>query len=690
MSGDRERREAEPVPERWEAEPVPERLEAEAVPERWDPPGVSPLGDGRWKVEIWAPYSQVVTVHLGSGRQVTLERQPPPPDGVGGYHYAEVDGLRDGDTYQLSLDGGELLADPASRWQPAGVHGPSALYDPSSAPWDDASAAVDIALEHSVFYELHVGTFSAARTFDGVAAQLDHLVDLGVTTVELMPVSQFPGARNWGYDGVFPYATQCTYGGPHRLAALVAACHRRGLAVALDVVYNHLGPEGNVLPRYGPYVTDRYATPWGPAMNFDGWGSDEVRRYFVGNALWWFEQMHIDVLRLDAVHGIVDPTARPFLAELVDATSLASARLGRRLVLVAESADNNPRLVAPRTCGGIGMDGQWSDDLHHALHGVLTGERRGYYRDFGSLQQLATALDEGFVFQGQFSSFRGRRHGQPAVGVAPAQLVVFDQNHDQVGNRPRGDRLASLVPPALLRLAAVLTLLAPGAPLLFMGEEYGATVPFPYFVDHGDPELIEAVRRGRAKEMGDLWDAEALDPADPATFEAATIDLVDARAPGHAEILALYRRLLELRRTHRALGPEATCTSSVEGSLLVVHRRCPSSQGHDAAELVVLWNAGDQAATTDLPCVTVRGGDAHRRTADQVASASLPAQAPQGAGTAAPPTGETAAGAESLGASGRSGPGPSAPWNVLLGSTEHLSSSTARVGAWSYAVLEPA
>lgn len=653
-----------------------ERFGVEPVPERWDPPGVSPLGNERWKVEIWAPHTQAVTLFLDGGRQVTLERQPAPVDGVGGYHCAEIDGLSDGDRYQVSLDGGPLLADPASRWQPDGVHGASALYDPSSEVWDGASAAVDVALEDSVFYELHVGTFSSTRTFDGVAAQLDHLVDLGITTVELMPVSQFPGARNWGYDGVFPYATQCTYGGPHGLAALVAACHRRGLAVALDVVYNHLGPEGNVLPRFGPYVTDRYTTPWGPAMNFDGWGSDEVRRYFVGNALWWFEQMHVDVLRLDAVHGIVDPTARPFLAELADATSLASARLGRRLLLVAESADNNPRLVQPRSRAGLGMDGQWSDDLHHALHGLLTGERRGYYCDFGSAQKLATALDTGFVFQGQFSSFRGRRHGQPAFDVSPRQLVIFDQNHDQVGNRPRGDRLAAILRPAAVRLAAVLTLLAPGTPLLFMGEEYGAKMPFPYFVDHGDPELIEAVRRGRAQEMGDLWDTEALDPADPATFNAATVDLAGAREPAHAEILALYRRLLELRRTHQALRPDASCATSVEGSLLVIHRQCPVNDDHATAALVVLWNAGDQPATTSLtPHVPLSAGSGG-------GAASETETGPGGGAASAAETGSGSGGASAAETGER--------WKVLLGSTEHLTSSTARVGAWSFAVLEPA
>ncbi|MDA8070398.1 MAG: malto-oligosyltrehalose trehalohydrolase [Actinomycetota bacterium] len=664
------------------------RCEAVTAAERWEPPGASPLGGGRWKVEIWAPHSRRVVLHLDDGRQVVLDPQPAPADGVGGYHCAEVDGLRDGDRYQLSLDGGPLLADPASRWQPDGVHGPSALYDPTVDRWDDASAAVDVPLERSVFYELHVGTFSPRRTFDGVAAQLDHLVDLGITTIELMPVAQFPGARNWGYDGVFPYAAQCTYGGPHGLARLVAACHRRGLAVALDVVYNHLGPEGNILPCFGPYLTDRYATPWGPAMNFDGWGSDEVRRYCVGNALWWFEQMHVDVLRLDAVHGIVDPTARPFLQELAEATASASARLGRRLLLVAESADNNPRLVTPRSGGGVGMDGQWSDDFHHALHGLLTGERRGYYRDFGSPDQLAGALDDGFVLRGQFSAFRGRRHGQPACGVAPSQLVIFDQNHDQVGNRPRGDRLAAMAPLAVVRLAAVLTLLAPGTPLVFMGEEYGAEMPFPYFVDHGDPELTEAVRRGRAREMADLWDTEPLDPGDPATFTAATVDLAQAREPGHREQLALYRQLLEIRRTHRALGPEATCTTTVDGSLLVVQRQLPPTADHAAAALVVLWNAGDQRATATFapwsPQETITGAGAAAESAPRAheTSRAVPSRVDQPA-TAVHETAAAAAPGAGLAST-------TTTWRVLLGTAEHLTPTSADVGPWSFAVLEPA
>lgn len=642
---------------------------------QWQAPGATTLGDGRWRLEVWAPRTEQVVAHLPGDRRLVLTPQPAPPGGVGGYHCAEVDGLAEGDCYRYSLDGGPPLPDPASRWQPQGVHGPSALLDATGLHQRTGDPPVQPTLHQSVFYELHVGTFTRQGTFDAAISHLDHLVDLGVTTVEIMPVAQFPGARNWGYDGVFPYAVQDSYGGPHGLARLIAACHQQGLAVALDVVYNHLGPEGNILPRFGPYTTDRYATPWGPAINFDGWGSDEVRRFFVGNALWWFDQFHVDALRLDAVHGIVDPTARPFLQELGEATALLARSTGRRLLLVAESADNNQRLDEPVASGGMGLDGQWSDDFHHSLHAVLTGERRSYYQDFGSIEQLATAIDQGFVFTGQFSGFRGRRHGQDASRLAPWQLVIFDQNHDQIGNRPRGDRLAAMarsgvVPAAVTHLAAVLTMLAPGTPLLFMGEEYGETAPFPYFVDHGDPDLIEAVRRGRAAEMGDLWDVEPLDPADPATFTAATIDLSRAAQPEHHPTLHLYRTLLRLRRTHPALNlmaPPApnppttpataastpstatttstTTTTSTKDNLLIMHRRSRPAQG-PASDLLLLWHAGPDTVTASLP------------------AADADTDVRFGSGSS------------------------SEPWRLLLGTPVRLSATHAELGPWSYAVVD--
>jgi len=484
--------------------------------------------------------------------------------------------------------GDRLLADPASRWQPDGVHGPSAVFDPSAHRWGDAGFVAP-PLWRYVIYEVHVGTFTAEGTFDAAVRHLADLAALGVTAVEVMPVGQFPGRWNWGYDGVFPYAVQDTYGGPAGLQRFVDECHRHGLAVVVDVVYNHLGPEGNVLSAYGPYFTDRYRTPWGPAVNVDGADSDAVRRYFVDNAVQWFGDFHVDALRLDAVHGIVDPTATPFLADLSAAAEATSDRLGRRCRLIAESADNNPRLVTDRRAGGLGMDAQWNDDFHHALHAVLTGEGGGYYRDFGRVDQLATAMSAGFVYQGEHSAFRRRRHGAPSAGVDPERWVVFAQNHDQVGNRPGGDRLTRLVTARRAALAAALVLLAPGVPLLFMGEEYGETRPFPYFVDHGDPALLAAVREGRAAEVG----VAMLDPTAATTREAAVLD----RSSGDAALRQLYTDLLAIRRDHPAFGPgrRPEATASTSGSVLTLRR---SSAGHQA---VVVANVADRPVTAALP-----------------------------------------------------------------------------------------
>ena len=366
--------------------------------------------------------------------------------------------------------------------------------------------------------EVHVGTFTPEGTFDSAVAGLDDLVEVGISAVELMPVAQFPGRRNWGYDGVFPFAVQNSYGGAAGLQRFVDACHGRGLDVILDVVYNHLGPEGNVLAAFGPYFTDRYRTPWGPAVNFDGADSNDVRAYFLHNARQWFTEFHIDGLRLDAVHEIIDRSAIPFLSELADrrrATS-ATGSWWRR-------APTTTRVSSPRSAaGGLGMDAQWNDDFHHAVHAAITGERTGYYLDFGPVSDIARAMDEGFVYQGEYSKFRNLDHGGPSVGIAPERFVVFAQNHDHIGNRPKGDRLVTLVTREQAQLAAALVLLAPGVPLLFMGEEYGDPAPFPYFIDHGDPALVEAVRAGRSEEFaafagtGGVLDADA-----QATFDAA-------------------------------------------------------------------------------------------------------------------------------------------------------------------------
>lgn len=504
---------------------------------------------------VWAPQPEKLAVRvLRAGEslgELPLQRGP------GGVFAGHADFARAGDDYIYVLDGEHLRPDPASRLQPGGVHGPSRVVDPDAFPWTDA-AHTGLERAELAFYELHVGTFHPRGSFGGVAERLAELRELGVTALELMPVAAFPGRHGWGYDGVFPYAVHAAYGGPEGLKRLVDAAHAVGLCVFLDVVYNHLGPEGNVLPDFGPYFTDRVRTPWGDALNFDGPGSDEVRRYFIDNALHWLAEYHMDGLRLDAVHAIVDTSAHPFLAELAEATHALGGSLGRRLHLIAESDANDPRLVRSAEHGGLGLDGVWSDDFHHALHAALTGERQGYYADYGRVGDLAKALRARFVYDGQPSAYRGRRHGAPARDLPSDRFVVCGQNHDQVGNRAQGERLSHLVEPASCRLAAAAVLLSPYLPLLFMGEEWGETAPFLYFVDHGDPELIEAVRQGRRREFAAFgWEQEVPDPSAEASFLRSRLTPPDRQGEEGRARRALYRHLLALRREEPCLRPAA-------------------------------------------------------------------------------------------------------------------------------------
>jgi maltooligosyltrehalose trehalohydrolase len=443
--------------------------------------------------------------------------------------------------------------DPASRFQPDGVHGPSEVTD-SSFAWTDTGWG-GLPLEKFVLYELHVGTFTPEGTFEAIISYLSYLRELGVTVLELMPVAQFPGTRNWGYDGVFPFAVQNSYGGPLGLKRLVNACHEAGLGVTLDVVYNHLGPEGNYFSDFGPYFTDRYRTPWGPAMNFDGLGSDGVRQYFLENALYWLDQFHIDALRLDAVHAIVDKSARPFLEELGDAVHDFSKESGRQCYAIAESDLNDPRLVRSANHGGLGLDAVWNDEFHHALRVLLTGERNGYYCDYGELTQLEKAYREGFVHSGEYSEFRRRRHGRSSADVPAGKFLVFSQNHDQVGNRMLGERLTNLVSFESLKLAAAAALLSPFLPLMFMGEEYGERAPFLFFVDHSDPQLIEAVRRGRREEFASFaWKGEPPDPQDVGAFLRSKLNHQLREQEPHVALHAFYAELLRLRREKAALA----------------------------------------------------------------------------------------------------------------------------------------
>jgi maltooligosyltrehalose trehalohydrolase len=552
--------------------------------------GARPLGRERTSFLVWAPRNDRVEVHLlDEHRYVELERA------AGGDYFAGViDNVRPGARYRYRLDDGLELADPCSRSQPDGVCGPSEVVDLASYSWRD-DAFVAVPAPKMVIYELHVGTFSEAGTLDGALDHLDVLVELGVNAVEVMPVGQFSGKRNWGYDGVFIFAVQDSYGGPLALQRFVDSCHSRGLSVILDVVYNHFGPEGNVLEAYGPYVTDRYSTPWGPGVNVDQADSDEVRRFFVENALAFFTDFHVDVLRLDAIHGIIDSSAYPFLAQLADATAACSAASGRTLSLIAESADNAPRVLAPTALGGLGMDAQWTDDFHHSLHVLLTGERHGYYVDYGRPQQLAKAIEEGFSFQGEYSTFHRRAHGAPPALAYAHRFVVCAQNHDQIGNRRGGERLSALLDTPRLRLAAAIVLLSPNIPMLFMGEEYGEQAPFPYFVDHSDEELLEAVRTGRASEFG--TEGDLFDPGAEETYLVAKLDRSLMDKPWNGGVLALYRGLIKLRHEIDLVTDQPTVSTQawVEGSVIVLSRT------GRAFSLLSLFNTGGATASLRLP-----------------------------------------------------------------------------------------
>jgi maltooligosyltrehalose trehalohydrolase len=521
------------------------------------PPGVVPIGGGRWHVSVWAPEHGEVWLHLlePEDRLVRLARRE---DGV---HAAAIDGLAAGARYRFRF-GDRELADPASRLQPLGVHGPSEVFDPARE-WQDGDFRPP-ALADLVIYEIHIGTFSQEGTFAGAERYLDDLVDLGVNAVELMPVAEFPGGRNWGYDGVFPYAVQSTYGGPRGLADFVAACHRRNLAVIVDVVYNHLGPEGQVHGQIAPYFRDGVRTAWGEAPDF---GEREVRRHFIESALYLAQGLHVDGFRVDAIHAIQDASDPPFLRELCGVLHA----LEPRRIVIAESDLNQPRVVLPPEQGGLGFDAQWADDFHHAVHALLTGEQSGYYADFGETSHLARALASGWVYAGDHSAVRGRPHGTSTGGLPGETFVVCIQNHDQIGNRAQGERLGALVGERDERLAAVLLLTAPFVPLLFMGQEDGEEAPFLYFTSHSDPALIAGVRRGRAAEFASFgWDPAALpDPQDAETFARSR--------PGRrgGRLRELYRALLRLRREHPALcrpDRDRTAVELVQGEIIVVDR----------------------------------------------------------------------------------------------------------------------
>jgi maltooligosyltrehalose trehalohydrolase len=528
-----------------------------------------PLGprliEGGAELGVWAPYVRSLAVRLGD-RTVPLER------GDRGVWRGFVEGAAAGHDYLLVLDGERERPDPRSRFQPYGVHGPSRLVDLGPPP---APFAVP-ALADLVFYELHIGTFTPEGTLDSAIEKLDHLVDLGVTHVELLPVNGFNGTHNWGYDGVAWFAVHEAYGGPAAYRRFVDAAHAAGLAVIQDVVYNHLGPSGNYLPEYGPYLRDAESNTWGLSVNLD---EPAVRSYIVENALMWLREHHVDGLRLDAVHALLDRSDRHILRELAEASDALAAHLRRPLTLIAESDLNDPGLILPREAGGYGLTAQWSDDFHHALHVAVTGETAGYYADFAAPDALAKVWTRGFFHDGTHSSFRGRDHGQPIPAAVPtSRLVTFAQDHDQIGNRATGDRLTATLSYGRLAVAAVVNLTAPSTPMLFMGEEWGASTPWQFFTSHPEPELGAATARGRIAEFARMgWDESAVpDPQDTDTFERSKLRWSEAGEGGHARLLDLHRRLAALRRERPELTDPsfASLGAQVVDAAAPVDRRC--------------------------------------------------------------------------------------------------------------------
>jgi maltooligosyltrehalose trehalohydrolase len=528
---------------------------------------------------VWAPAAERVRVRLDPDSEHPMHPAP------NGWWQVHVPAASHGSDYSFLLDDDEtLLPDPRSRWQPAGVHGPSRLHDPNGYDWKD-TGWTGRQLAGSIIYELHVGTFTPEGTFDAAVERLDHLVHLGVDLVELLPVNAFNGPHNWGYDGVCWYAVHEPYGGPDGLKRFVDACHGRGLGVVLDVVYNHLGPSGNYLPRFGPYLKTGRNT-WGELVNLDGPGAEEVRRCIIDNALMWLTEYHIDALRLDAVHALADGSAVHLLEQLAAEVEATSTHLGRPLSLVAESDLNDPRLVTAREAGGYGLTGQWNDDVHHALHVLLTGETQGYYADFADPAALAKVFTGAFYHDGTWSSFRSRRHGRPVdrTRIPGHRFVVCLQNHDQVGNRAGGDRLAATLSPGLLKVGAALLLATPFTPMLFMGEEWAAGTPWQFFTSHPEPELAARVAEGRREEFVEHgWPGgEVPDPQDLETFHRSKLDWAELDAQPHREMFEFYRRLIALRKSCPELSDPRLTQPVVRYGELAGHRYAVVRRGRYA------------------------------------------------------------------------------------------------------------
>jgi len=511
--------------------------------------GSNYLVDGRCEFTVWAPSHEEVAVQIVSPSHRSLPMQKD----EWGYFKVLAEDIEPGTLYFYKLGGESDKPDPASHSQPKDVHGPSEVIDHTKMNWTDRGWS-GVPLEEMIIYELHVGTFTSEGTFEAVIPRLRELYEFGINAIELMPIGQFPGNRNWGYDGVFPYAAQHSYGGSEGLKKLVDAAHQQGIAIILDVIYNHFGPEGNYMSDYAPYFTESYQTAWGNAINFDKQYSYGVRNYFIENALYWFETFHIDALRLDASDNIFDIGVKHFLQELAENVDALSKKQGRKFYLTAENDLSDTKVIRSIESGGYGIDAQWNDAFHHCLHSLLTGEDAGYYEDYGRCEQLTKAFKEGFVYSGQYSRFRKKFHGSNSSAIPGHQFVVFIQNHDQVGNRALGDRLTHLVSFEALKLAAGVLLLAPNIPLIFMGEEYAEDAPFLYFVSHTDPDLIAVVREGRKKDFAAFQaEGEFIDPFSENTFQKCQLNWDKRQDDKHKVLLDLYQHLIHLRRTIPAL-----------------------------------------------------------------------------------------------------------------------------------------
>lgn len=553
------------------------------------------LGNGRCEFLVWAPFQEEVAVQIISAKPLVI----PMKKDKWGYFKVIAEDIDPGTLYYYKLSGEKDRPDPASQSQPKDVHGPSEVIDHSQMKWTDQDWS-GIPLEEMIIYELHVGTFTPEGTFEAIISRLQELSQLGINAIELMPIGQFPGERNWGYDGVFPYAAQHSYGGQQGLKNLIDAAHNQGISIILDVIYNHFGPEGNYMDTYGPYFTDTYKTAWGSAINFDKEYSYGVRNYFLENAIYWLENFHIDALRLDASDNIFDIGAKHFLQELSEKVSDFSNKQGRKFYLTAENDLSDTKVIRGIEFGGYGIDAQWNDAFHHCLHTVLTGEQVGYYQDYGTVELLAKAYKESFVYSGQYSPFRKRFHGNNSSHIPGSQFVVFVQNHDQIGNRMLGERLTHLVSFEALKLAAGVMFLSPNVPLIFMGEEYGEDAPFLYFVSHTDSSLVAAVKEGRKKDFAAFHlEGEFIDPFSTDTFQKCILNWEQQHKGKHKVLREFYQNLILLRKSISALkklDKSHLETFFVEEDKILILRR-----GSDREQILCLFNFNKTNVTLQIP-----------------------------------------------------------------------------------------